>query len=261
MNPDTTPYVLRDDFSAAAHLTLNRGAQYNPLSLDMISALRTHILEIRDDASIKVVVLKGAGKGFCAGHDLKEMHANRNKPWLNELFEQCSALMQDMLACPKPIIAQVHGVASAAGCQLVATCDLAIATAETRFSLPGVNIGLFCSTPAVAVSRAIQTKHALEMLLTGESISAQTAAEWGLINAAVPPEDLEAHIQRLTHAISEKSAEVLALGKKTFYQQAELARSDAYTVAGKAMTHNMFLDDSVEGIRAFLEKRSPRWRS
>jgi enoyl-CoA hydratase/carnithine racemase len=186
MNTATTPYVLRNDFGAAAHLTLNRGAQYNPLSLDMISALRTHILEISSDASIKVVVLKGAGKGFCAGHDLKEMNANRNESWLNELFGQCSALMQDMLACPKPIIAQVHGVASAAGCQLVATCDLAIATTETRFSLPGVNIGLFCSTPAVAVSRAVQTKHALEMLLTGQSISAQTAAEWGLINAAVP---------------------------------------------------------------------------
>jgi enoyl-CoA hydratase/carnithine racemase len=261
MNTTTTPYVLRDDFGAAAHLTLNRGAQYNPLSLDMISALRTHILEIRSDACIKVVVLKGAGKGFCAGHDLKEMNANRNEPWLSELFGQCSALMQDMLACPKPIIAQVHGAASAAGCQLVATCDLAIATTETRFSLPGVNIGLFCSTPAVAVSRAVQTKHALEMLLTGQSISAQTAAEWGLINAAVPPEELEVHIQRLTEAISDKSTEVLALGKKTFYQQAALTRSDAYTVAGKAMTHNMFLEDSVEGINAFLEKRSPRWRS
>lgn len=261
MNTATTPYVLRDDFGAVAHLTLNRGAQYNPLSLDMISALQRHILEIRDDTSIKVVVLKGAGKGFCAGHDLKEMNANRNESWLNELFEQCTALMQDMLACPKPIIAQVHGVASAAGCQLVATCDLAIATAETRFSLPGVNIGLFCSTPAVAVSRAIHTKRALEMLLTGQSISAQTAAEWGLINAVVPSEDLESHVQRLVHAISEKSAAVIALGKKTFYQQVGLARSDAYTVAGKAMTHNMFLEDSIEGIDAFLQKRSPRWRN
>lgn len=261
MNIAETPYVLRDDFGAVAQLTLNRGAQYNPLSLAMISALRTHILEIRDDASIKVVVLKGAGKGFCAGHDLKEMNANRNESWLNELFAQCSALMHDILACPKPIIAQVHGVASAAGCQLVATCDLAIATADTRFSLPGVNIGLFCSTPAVAVSRAIQTKHALEMLLTGQSISAQTAAEWGLINAAVSPPEIEAHVQRLTNAISEKSTEVLALGKKTFYEQAELPRSDAYTVAGKAMTHNMFLEDSIEGIDAFLQKRSPRWRN
>ena len=257
----TQPYVLRNDMDGIAYLTLNRGQQYNPLSLKMMQTLNEKVVEVSLDKTIKVVVIKGDGKGFCAGHDLKEMHAHREHGWLTGLFNECNLLMKNIMDSPKPFIAQVHGIATAAGCQLVSVCDLAIASDNTRFALPGVNIGLFCSTPAVAVARNISRKHALEMLLTGNMINAVTALSWGLVNAVVPEDDLPQSVFDLASNIKEKSAQVIALGKKTFYQQINTDLPNAYGLAADAMVCNMFLDDNQEGIDAFLNKRPPVWKN
>ena len=255
------PYVLRSDMDGIAYLTLNRGQQYNPLSLKMMQSLNEKVVQVSLDKEIKVVVIKGDGKGFCAGHDLKEMNTHREQVWLTSLFNECNLLMKNIMDSPKPFIAQVHGIATAAGCQLVSVCDLAVAADNTRFALPGINIGLFCSTPAVAVSRNISRKHAMEMLLTGNMIHAVTALSWGLVNAVVPEEDLPQSVLDLANTIKEKSAQVVALGKKTFYQQINTDLPSAYGLAADAMVCNMFLDDNQEGIDAFLNKRPPVWKN
>ena len=255
------PYIVRRDHGGIVYLTLNRGQQYNPLSLNMMRSLIENITEISLDPSIKVVVIKGDGKGFCAGHDLKEIHAHRDPAWLKVLFQECNSLMQKIMDSPQAYIAQVHGIATAAGCQLVSVCDLAIASSNSKFALPGVNIGLFCSTPAVSVSRNISRKRAMEMLLTGNMMNAQTALSWGLVNEVVAEEDLEQSVEGLAQVIQAKSAEVIALGKKTFYQQLNSNLTDAYGLAADAMVCNMFLDDNHEGIDAFLNKRPPIWKN
>ena len=253
--------VLREDVLGITTLTLNRGSQYNPLSTQMMQALHQQITNISLDASIKAVILKGSGKGFCSGHDLKEMNAHRDQVWLTALFKQCKQLMHAIMDCPKPVIAQVHGIATAAGCQLTSVCDLAIASSETKFALPGVNVGLFCSTPAVGVSRNIARKRVMEMLLTGEAIDARTALNWGLVNDVVPLEDLDDAVNKLADRFRHKSSEVIALGKKGFYQQMNCNLADAYDLAAETMVCNMMLDDNIEGIDAFLNKRKPNWKT
>jgi len=262
MNAPDQPYVLREERDGVVSLTLNRGERFNPLSTGMILALLEAFRSIADHASIRVVVLAGMGRGFCAGHDLKEMQAHaKDSAWLTTLFDSCSDLMMAITRLPQPVIAKVHGIATAAGCQLTSMCDLAVASDDTRFALPGVNIGLFCSTPAVGVARNIGRKRAMEMLLTGETIDARTALAWGLVNRVVPGDQLDAEVARLTDLIKSKSAAVVAMGKKTFYQQIEMGLAGAYSVTGEAMTCNMGLPDADEGIDAFLAKRPPRWKN
>lgn len=260
MNAPDQPFVLRTDHDGVATVTLNRGDRFNPLSAGMIVALIDTLEAIAQDSAVRVVILKGGGRGFCAGHDLKEMQANRNDAWMKTLFDSCSDLMLKMTRLPQPVIAQVHGIATAAGCQLTSMCDLAVAASDAKFALPGVNVGLFCSTPAVGVARNIGRKRVMEMLLTGDPISAQTALEWGLVNRVVAPELLEAETQKLADQIKAKSAAVIAMGKKAFYQQIDQNLSGAYAMTGETMACNMLLEDNTEGIDAFLNKRHPHWR-
>jgi enoyl-CoA hydratase/carnithine racemase len=208
---------------------------------------------------VRVVVIGAAGPGFCAGHDLRELRANPGREFLERLFAQCSALMTRIVRLPKPVIARVHGVATAAGCQRVASCDLAVASTAARFATPGVNIGLFCSTPMVALSRAVGRKAAMEMLLTGELIDAARAREIGLVNRVVPPEALDAEVAALANHIAARSSLTLAIGKEAFYRQAEMDLDAAYAYAAEVMVRNMLARDAAEGIDAFLEKRAPRW--
>jgi enoyl-CoA hydratase/carnithine racemase len=252
--------VLREQQDGIVRLTLNRGERFNPLSSQMIAALQAELDALGQDRSARVVVLCGAGKGFCAGHDLKEMreHAS-DKPWQQKLFDACSRMMLALTRLPQPVIARVHGIATAAGCQLVSMCDLAVASDEAKFALPGVNIGVFCSTPAVGVARNIGRKHAMEMLLTGEMIDARTALDWGLVNRVVPAEGLDAEIERWGEAILSKSAAVTALGKQAFYRQLEQGLEGAYAATGEVMACNLLLGDAAEGIDAFLQKRRPAW--
>ncbi len=236
----------------------------NALSMEMIATLRRHLATAGDDASVRVVVIAAEGKVFSAGHDLKEItahraDADRGRAWFEELMTACGALMQEIVRHPKPVIAAVAGVASAAGCQIVASCDLAIATTEATFATPGVNIGLFCSTPMVALSRNISHKHAMEMLLTGEMIEATAAREFGLVNRVVPPEYLDQIVGKYAQTIASKSAMTLKIGKEAFYAQAEMGLSDAYEYAGRVMVENMLARDAAEGIGAFVEKRKPEW--
>lgn len=260
MNAPDQPYVLREDHDAVATVIMNRGDRFNPLSAGMIIALIDAFDAIANDKSVRVVILKGGGRGFCAGHDLKEMQANRNEEWFKTLFNSCSDLMVKITQMPQPVIAQVHGIATAAGCQLTSMCDLAVASSDAKFALPGVNVGLFCSTPAVGVSRNIGRKRVMEMLLTGDPITAQMALEWGLVNRVVPADQLEAQTRHLADQIKVKSAAVIAMGKKAFYQQIDKSLSGAYAMTGETMTCNMMLDDNAEGIDAFLNKRPPHWR-
>lgn len=259
MNAPDQPFVLREDRDGIATLTMNRGDRFNPLSAGMIAAMVDLLEGIARDASTRVVILKGGGRGFCAGHDLKEMQANRSEAWLNAMFESCSDLMIRMTQLPQPVIAQVHGIATAAGCQLTSMCDLAVAASDAKFALPGVNVGLFCSTPAVGVARNIGRKRVMEMLLLGEPITAETALEWGLVNRVVPADRLEAETRHLAERIASKSAAVIAMGKKAFYQQLDKNLSGAYAMTGDTMACNMQLADNQEGIEAFLNKRHPRW--
>ena len=256
---DTGPLVAREDRDGVACLTLNRPTAYNALSSDLMAALQTALDLIAADRSVRVVVIAGAGNGFCAGHDLKEMRSNRGTAFLEAFFERCSALMQTIVALPQPVIAKVHGAATAAGCQLVATCDLAVASDDSRFATPGVNIGLFCSTPMVAVSRKVSRKRMMEMLLTGEMITAETAVDYGLINRVVPRNQLDDAVDALAHKIVAKSPLVLRIGKEAFYRQVEMPLAEAYAYAGAVMTRNMQADDAEEGISAFIEKRNPLW--
>ncbi|MBN36595.1 MAG: enoyl-CoA hydratase [Rhodospirillaceae bacterium] len=254
------PILLRQDDNGIARLTLNRPKQRNALSLGLMAALQDEIVSIAADRSVHVVILDAAGPGFCAGHDLKEVRANPGRSNYESLFEQCSNLMTGIVRLPKPVIASVHGIATAAGCQLVASCDLAVAGAEARFATPGVNIGLFCSTPMVALSRNVAAKHAMEMLLTGEMIDAQQALAFGLVNRVVAQDDVANATQELAATIASKSPLTLAVGKEAFYRQLEMPLDDAYIYASKVMTENMLARDAEEGIDAFLEKREPVWK-
>ena len=250
----------REDAAGVVTLTLNRPAARNGLSRALMDQLERELEAIAEDEAARVVVIAGAGPAFCAGHDLKEIRAHPGRDMYQALFQQCSRLMQTIVRLPQPVIAKVHGVATAAGCQLVASCDLAVAAATARFATPGVNIGLFCSTPMVALSGTIGRKQAMEMLLTGEMIDAAQAVRYGLINRAVPPGALDQEVSDLARAIASKSPLVLAIGKEAFYRQLELGLSAAYDYASEVMTRNMLARDAEEGIDAFLEKRAPVWR-
>ncbi|MBI1208615.1 MAG: enoyl-CoA hydratase [Azospirillum sp.] len=254
------PLVLRQDRAGIATLTMNRPQARNALSRGLMAALQEAFNAIAEDASVKVVVLQGAGPLFCSGHDLKEIRANPGREIYEALFRQCADLMLSITRLRQPVIARVHGIATAAGCQLVATCDLAIAAENIRFATPGVNIGLFCSTPMVALTRAVGRKAAMEMLLTGEMIDAARAIEIGLINRAVPETELDAAVTALAEKIASKSPAILAIGKEAFYRQVELPVEDAYGYACEAMVRNMMARDAGEGIDAFIQKRPPVWQ-
>ena len=256
-NPEAL--VVRSDEGSIRNLTINRPSSYNALSIDCMEAIIAEFEALSEDRSISVVILSGAGKGFCAGHDLKEMRGNPEKDFYEKTFNTCTRMMLSIVNCPKPVIARVHGVASAAGCQLVATCDLAVADENTRFSTPGVNIGLFCSTPMVALSRNVSRKHAMEMLLTGDFIPARRAYEIGLINSVVPSGELDAAAMEFASKIASKSTLTLKTGKKAFYEQIDKDLSAAYEYASRVMVENMMARDAEEGIDAFIEKREPRW--
>jgi enoyl-CoA hydratase/carnithine racemase len=244
---------------AAARIVLNRPDKRNALSLELMEELTAAVGDVASDRENRAIVIEGAGPAFSAGHDLSEM-IGREKTFLAELFERCSAMMQTLHEVPQPVIAKVHGIATAAGCQLVAACDLAVAAEGTRFATPGVKIGLFCSTPMVPVSRAVGRKRAMQMLLTGEPIDAATALEWGLINQVVPGEALEAAVISLVQAIARSSAYTVATGKHAFYSQIDRPEPDAYDHCEVVMTENALAHDAQEGMSAFLEKREPVWR-
>ena len=257
---EKSPFVLSSIADGIATLTLNRPERFNPLSLDMISAIQTELDVIASDSSARVVILAAEGKGFCAGHDLKEMRAHaQDSTWQQRLIDSCSRMMVALTEMPQPVIARVHGIATAAGCQLVSMCDLAVAADTATFAMPGINIGVFCSTPAVGVERNIGPKRAIEMLLTGEPIDAATAWSWGLVNRVVPESRLDAEITRFTQFILSRSSAAIRLGKQSFYSQIDRPVGAAYEIASKVMTCNMLLEDAAEGIDAFLQKRSPRW--
>jgi enoyl-CoA hydratase/carnithine racemase len=255
------PFVLTTRASGVATLTLNRAERFNPLSIQMIAAMHAELTAIANEASIRVVILAAGGKGFCAGHDLKEMRAHTDdKSWQESLFDACGRMMIALTEIPQPVIARVHGIATAAGCQLVSMCDLAVAADTARFAMPGVNIGVFCSTPAVGVVRNIGRKRAMEMLLTGEPIDAATALSWGLVNRVVPESRLDAEIRRFTDIILSRSSAVIRFGKQSFYGQIDRPLGAAYHVASNAMACNLLLEDAAEGMDAFLQKRPAIWR-
>ena len=255
----TDPVLLRHDHNGVATLTMNRPRQFNAISVPMLESMQSELDAIAADAAVRVVVIAGAGSAFSGGHDLKEMMANRTEAFIGGLFERCSRVMLTMQALPQPVIARVHGTATAAGCQVVAACDLAIASADARFATSGINFGLFCATPGVPVSRNISRKRAFEMLFTGEFIDAATAKDWGLVNRVVPPSELDAELKRLVDVILEKPRAVCAAGKALFYEQLEARLPQAYAVASRAITRNMLDDDAAEGVGAFIEKRKPNW--
>jgi len=261
----TATELLRERNEAIAILVLNRPQVRNSLSEAMINALSAAFAEIASDKTIRAVVLAASGPAFCAGHDLKELTAHRSAPdrgcdYFRHIMTSCSAMMQQIVNLPQPVIAAVQGIASAAGCQLVASCDLVVASPVAKFATPGVNIGLFCSTPMVALSRNVSRKAAMEMLLTGESISAEHAAAIGLINRVVAPGEERASAITLAKQIASKSSHVLKIGKQAFYRQAELGLTEAYAYASEVMTENMMARDAEEGICAFIEKRHPDWQ-
>jgi enoyl-CoA hydratase/carnithine racemase len=258
---DLAPLVLLERRGAVAFVTLNRPAQYNVLSEQMLTAVRGMLESLAADSSVRVVVLGGAGKVFCAGHDLKQMKANPSLEYYQRLFDDCSRLMMRIQTLPQPVIARVQGVATAAGCQLVAMCDLGVAADDARFAVSGVNIGLFCATPSVALTRNVGRKAAFEMLVTGEFIDAATAVQRGLINRCVPADRLDQEIDKLAAAIVAKPQSVIATGKALFYRQLELGVAPAYQLAGQSMACNMIDDIAQEGVSAFIEKRTPNWPS
>ncbi len=253
------PCVLASTQGGVRTLTMNRGERFNALSREMLAALETAIDEAGADAAVRAVVIAGEGRGFCAGHDLKELRAHGDPAWQRELFDACSRVMVKLTQLPQPTIARVHGIATAAGCQLVSMCDLAVAAFEARFALPGVNVGVFCSTPAVGVGRNVSRKRVMEMLVTGDPIDAKTALDWGLVNRVVPASELDAAVAFFTERIVARSASVMALGKRAFYAQIDRTLGDAYTYTSEVMTCNLADPDSAEGMDAFLEKRAARW--
>ncbi len=254
------PLVLRADHNGIATLTLNRPKQFNALSQAVLAVLQSELDAIAQDESIRVVVLAAAGKAFCAGHDLKEMRAHTDKAFHGALFDQCSHMMLTINHLPQPVIAKIQGLATAAGCQLVAACDLAVAADTATFATSGIRVGLFCSTPSVPVSRNLSRKKALEILLTGEFIDAQTAVQEGLLNRAVPVEQLDAAVQQLADAILAKSSFAIASGKRMFYKQLEMGMEEAYAYASEVMACDMLAEDAAEGIDAFMQKRQPTWK-
>lgn len=258
------PILIREDQGAIARLTLNAPEKLNALSDAMLAALQEEFDALREDRSIRAVILGGAGKAFCAGHDLKEMTQGRQaedggKAYFADLFTRCSKVMTAIRSLPQPVIAKPHGIATAAGCQLVASCDLAVAAEGTRFGVNGVNIGLFCSTPMVALSRNIPRKQAFEMLTTGEFIEPDRAIALGLINRAVPADQLDDAAMELAETIAAKLGSAVKIGKQAFYQQLEMGLDDAYDYTRDVMVENMLDRDTEEGINAFIEKRPPDW--
>ncbi len=250
--------ILRDDRDGIAYLTLNRPNQFNALSEELLESLQNQLDAIAVDKSIRVVVLAGNGRAFCAGHDLKQMRTQSERDYFQQLFTRCGKVMTRISTLPQPVIARVHGIATAAGCQLVASCDLAIAEEGARFAVSGINVGLFCGTPSVPLSRNVGRKQAMEMLLTGGFISAQQAATEGLINRAVPLDQLDAEVLKLAQSICNKSSASIALGKAMYYKQLEMGVDQAYQFASEAMADNMMFRDVGEGIDAFTEKRPPQ---
>ncbi len=255
----TQPFVKRRDAHGITTITLNRAKSRNALTREGIGEIVAALTSIGADNSVKVLVLAGDGPAFCAGHDLKELRAHTDPNWTKELFTACSEMMLAMTRLPQPIIARVHGIATAAGCQLVATADMAVAAKSATFATPGVNIGLFCSTPMVALSRNVGRKKAMEMLMTGRPLSAMDAETAGLINMSVDDDKLDETVYGLAQLIASKSPKVLAIGKRAFYEQIELGLADSYAYAGAVMAKNMMEPDAAEGIDAFLAKRAPVW--
>ena len=258
--PIAEQYVLSTrDERGVATLTLNRPQQFNALSQEMMAALQTEFEALADDAAVRVVVIGAQGKAFCPGHDLKQMKANPALEYYQSLFAQCTKLMMTVQRLHAPVIARVHGIATAAGCQLVAMCDLAVASSDAKFAVSGINVGLFCSTPGVALSRNVGRKQAFEMLVTGDFIDAETARERGLVNRVVPADQLDAEIDKLITSILSKPGSALAMGKDLFYRQLETGIEAAYQLAGQTMACNMLDEAAQEGVQAFMEKRKPRW--
>ncbi len=251
--------LLRKDDDSIAMLTLNRPERYNPLSSEMLTQLQESLDEIGEDDSIRVVILAAKGRAFCAGHDLKEIRRHDSDTFSRELLNKCSRMMMTMTRIPQPVIASVQGLATAAGCQLVANCDLAIASTDARFAVSGINLGLFCSTPGVALSRNVARKHALEMLLTGDFIDADTALAKGLVNRVADSGQLEQATWDFARSIAQKPQDVVALGKRLFYEQLDHKLESAYTLASDRMVCNLSFPAAIEGIEAFIEKRSPSW--
>jgi enoyl-CoA hydratase/carnithine racemase len=253
------PILIRADAGGVCTLTLNRPDQFNALSEAMLAALQDAFDAIAVDASVRVVVLAARGRAFCAGHDLKEMRARPEQAYYEELFKTCSRMMMSIIRLPQPVIARVHGIATAAGCQLVATCDLAVASSAASLGTSGINVGLFCMTPGVALARKVKRKDAFELLFTGDIIPAERACDLGLVNRVAPPERLDAAIAELTQSIIGKSQAAVTAGKRVFYQQLELGLEAAYELASVEMARNMMFHDAGEGIDAFIGKREPVW--
>ena len=259
-NAAPEPLVKREgDGRGVVTLTLNRPQAYNALSEALLTALQRELEALETDAGARVLVLAGAGKAFCAGHDLREMRAKPSLEYYQRLFTQCTTVMLTLRRLPIPVIARVHGIATAAGCQLVAQCDLAVASSDARFAVSGVNLGLFCSTPGVPLSRNLPLKQAFEMLVTGDFIDAATARERGLVNRVVAPEALDGEVESLVAGILRKPRVAIALGKELFYRQSELGLASAYEAANRTMAGNMMEAAALEGVQAFIEKRAPRW--
>ncbi len=262
----TQDILQREDIKDVARLTMNTPKSLNALSDAMLAALHTQLDSIADTPEIRAVILCSTGKAFCAGHDLKEMTAARalgdgGQAYFTDLFSRCSALMQRILTLPQPVIAQVHGIAAAAGCQLVATCDMAVAADDTRFGVNGVNIGLFCSTPMVALTRNIPRKKAFEMLTTGRFMPAEEAAAFGLINHIVPQDELATETLKLAQTVAGKLGKAVTVGKQAFYEQIQMPIDQSYSYTGEVMVANMMYEDTAEGVAAFLEKRAPTWQN
>ena len=265
MNTDVQAVVaermlLRQDNAGVVTLTLNRPGQFNSLSQALVGELQAELDRIALDAGVRAVVLAGAGKAFCAGHDLKEMRSNPAKAFQQALFQQCSKLMLTLVRMPQPVIARVHGIATAAGCQLVSMCDLAVASDNARFAVSGVNLGLFCSTPSVGLARNLGRKQAMEMLLTGDFIDAHAALARGLVNRVVPLAQIDEEIKKLTDSILAKTPVAIKAGKQMFYRQLEMGLDAAYELASETMACNMMAEDAQEGIDAFVAKRKPQWK-
>ncbi len=256
----TDTLLLRDLKDGICTLTLNRPDAYNSLSMELMEALIAELDNIADDLAVRVVILKGSGRGFCSGHDLKQMLGEGEEAYYQCTFETCSKLMQRIVNLPVPVIAQVHGVATAAGCQLVASCDLAVASNQSRFATPGVNIGLFCSTPMVALSRAVTKKHAMQMLLLGDMIPAERAYEMGLVNWLVDDGELDKFTLTTAEKIAGSSRKAISIGKLAYARQIEKPLAQAYEECSKVMTGNMMTHDAAEGIDAFINKRKPEWQ-
>ncbi len=253
------PVLIRHDAHGIAGLTLNRPDAFNALSKELLTALQTELDAIRNDPDIRVVAITGKGRAFCAGHDLKEMAGERNRDALLGLFGQCSKMMLTLTELPQPVIALVDGIATAAGCQLVAACDLALASADSRFATSGVKYGLFCSTPMVSLSRNLSRKASMEMLLTGDFIEAEEALRLGLVNQVVRSDELEEAFEAMIERLLDKPRDVLALGKRAFYQQLEMGLADAYDFTTEVIVDNALGKDFEEGLAAFIDKRKPNW--